>query len=248
MTSDLTIDESLILHSIGWEPVELVCGAGVFSIPQGSWQWAVGEIEPASYALGSAMQMASSRLESECSTAGAHGVVGVDVDVTIDRHAAYAVLVGTAVAPADRQRRKGAPFVSDLSARDFALLHTAGWEVCGLAHGASFVHVPRRRAGTSLRQTSENVELANFTEAMYSAREAAMERLQTSALGQLAQGVVAVQVSEGPMEFAHHAIGFTTWGTSVRPGPGGHVYLRPRVTVSLDDPVGNFEATALRGG
>jgi uncharacterized protein YbjQ (UPF0145 family) len=247
VTSDLSIDEALILHSIGWEPVDLVCGAGVYSIPQGSWQWATGEIQSASQAVGSAMRSAANRLEQECRSCGGHGVVGVRVGVTVERHAANIVLLGTAVAPGGGTSPKGTPFVSDLSGRDFALLHNAGWEPCGLAYGASFVHVPRRSAGTTMRQTSQNVELTNFTEAMYSARESAMERMQSSALQQAAQGVVAVQVSEGPMEFASHAVAFTAWGTAVRASPGGHKYLQPRVAVPLDDTVRLFEAAAIRG-
>ena len=78
----------------------------------------------------------------------------------------------------------------------------------------------------------------------------AMERMQSSALQQSAQGVVAVQVSEGPMEFARHAVGFTAWGTAVRASPGGHKYLKPRVAVPLDDAVtlfDNLDACANRG-
>src|SRR6202040_3174522 len=120
---------------------------------------------------------------------------------------------------------------------DFTLLHASGWAPLGLAFGASFVYAPRRSMGTAMKQTSQNVELTNFTEAMYAARESAMERMQSSALQYSAQGVVAVQVSEGPMEFARHAVGFTAWGTAVRASPGGHKYLQPRVSVSLDDAV-----------
>ena len=74
------------------------------------------------------------------------------------------------------------PFVSDLSARDFTLLQRAGWMPVGLAFGASFVYAPRRTAGTAMKQTRQNVELTNYTEAMYSARESAMEKMQRSAL------------------------------------------------------------------
>ena len=88
-------------------------------------------------------------------------------------------------------------------------MHNAGWQPKGLAYGFSFVHVPRRSAGTALKQSSQNVELVNYTEAMYAARESAMERMQSAAIHRGATGVVAVQVSEGPMEFASHAIGFT---------------------------------------
>lgn len=248
VTSDLSIDEALVLHSIGWEPVELVCGAGVYSIPQGSWQWtSPGEITAASYAATQAMQAAARRLEQECSHVGGAGVVGVRVGVSIERHAVNVVLLGSAVAPTGGSGPRGAPFVSDLSGRDFALLHHAGWEPSGLAYGVSFVRVPRRSAGTAMRQTSQNVELTNFTESMYAARESAMERMQASALEQRAQGVVAVQVSEGPMEFAAHAIRFMAWGTAVRLSEGGHKYLQPRISLSLDDAVTMFDAAAMRG-
>ena len=85
----------------------------------------------------------------------------------------------------------------------------------GLAFGACFVYAPRRTAGTAMKQKTQNVELTNYTEAMYAARESAMEKMQRSALGAGGQGVVEVKVTEGPMSFARHAIGFTAWGTAV---------------------------------
>ncbi len=247
VTSDLSIDEALVLHSIGWEPVDLVCGASVVSIPQGSWQWATGEVVPASSAHSRAVAVAAERLEGDCRQVGGHGVVGVRADFAVVRHHINAVMVGTAVAPTGSLGHGGRPFVSDLSGRDFALLYNAGWEPLGLAFGASFVHVPRRGAATALQQKGQNVELTNFTEALYAARESAMERMQSSALALKATGVVAVHVAEGPMEFARHSIGFTAWGTAVRPSPGGHQYLRPQVAIPLDDPGVIFAASNLRG-
>jgi hypothetical protein len=58
---------------------------------------------------------------------------------------------------------------------------------------------------------------------------------------------VAVVVREGPVHFASHAIGFTAWGTGVRPGPGGHRYLRPQVVLPMRDAVVVFDAAALKG-
>ena len=107
------------------------------------------------------------------------------------------------------------PFVSDLSARDFTLLLRAGWMPVGLAFGASFVYAPRRTAGAAMRQSTQNVELTNYTQAMYAARESAMERMQRSALDVGGQGVVEVKVTEGPVSFARHAVGFAAWGTAV---------------------------------
>ena len=245
VTSDLSIDEVLLLHSIAWEPVDLVFGSALASVPSGVWNWGQGEIGPASDAHRMAFASAVARLASECAHVGGHGVVGVHVEAEVERLHIDVELVGTAVRPL-RGSKPGAAFSSDLSARDFVLLSQAGWAPVGLAFGSSFTYVPRRSVGTTIRQKTQNVELTNFTEAMYSARESAMARLQDSALGMGAQGLVAMQVGEGPMPFAHHAIGFTAWGTAVRLVADEHRLMAPRVVLPLDDAVVQFEAASLR--
>ncbi|HTT86147.1 MAG TPA: heavy metal-binding domain-containing protein [Acidimicrobiales bacterium] len=245
-TSDLSVDEALLLHSVGWEVADLVCGVSVYSVPVGVWSWGQGEIGAASAAHRAAFQGAAARLAAEGARAGGHGVVGVRVGVEVRPHSIHVELVGTAARPAG-PARPGRPFVSDLSGRDFALLLRAGWMPVGLAFGASFVYAPRRSAATVLAQKAQNVELTNLTNAMYSARESAMARMQESALDMGGQGVVAVTVTEGPMGFARHAVGFSAWGTVVRLEASSHRTLAPRVVVPLDDPVVTFEAEALRG-
>lgn len=246
-TSDLSIDEVLLLHSVDWEPVDLVCGVSVASIPYGVWNWGAGEIHTASAAHARAVATALNRLQAETERAHGHGAVGVHIDIEIEHHTVQAKIVGTAIRPTGAKRRHGQPFVSDLSSRDFVLLQRAGWEPVGMAYGASFVYAPRRSAGTAIAQRNQNVELTNFTEAMYQAREQAMERMQEAALEMQAGGVVAVRVDEGPMHFAHHAVRFAAWGTAVRLGEGGHRYLRPRVVLPVDDATVAFDAGALRG-
>jgi uncharacterized protein YbjQ (UPF0145 family) len=245
VTSDLSVDEALLLHTIGWEAVDVVFGASVVSIPPMVWTWGLGEITAASEAHNLAVRTAAQHLGEQCSRVNGHGVVGVRVEVELRRHHVDVELTGTAVRPV-RGKERSVPFVSDLSARDFTLLHNAGWGPIGLAFGASFVYAPRRSVGTTMRQSSQNVELTNFTEAMYAAREAGMEHMQRSALDMGAQGIVAVRVSEGPMSFANHAIGFTAWGTAVRLEAESHQYLRPEVILSLDDATVEFEAGSLR--
>ena len=247
-TSDLSIDEELSLHSIGWEPVQLVCGASLYSIPTGVWNWGQGEITYASSAYAQAFAGASERMHEECTKMGGRGVVGVHVEAVVHRHHVDVALVGTAVRPVGSSGPSADPvFVSDLSGRDFALLHTAGWAPLGLAVGASFVYAPRRTAGVAIKQKGQNVELTNFTEAMYSARESAMERMQHSALAMGGTGVVEVKVEEGPMPFASHAVSFTTYGTVVR-AAGDHRRLEPLVVLPLDDPEVAFDASSLSGG
>ena len=245
-TSDLSIDEELNLHSIGWEQVELVGGVSVFSVPAGLWNWGQGEILGASSAHAQAFSHAISRIHKEAASAGGHGVVGVRIERSVHPSHVEVSLLGTAVRPI------GAPpvkpeevFVSDLSARDFALLMVAGWEPLGLACGASFVYAPRRQMSAVLQQSSQNIELTNFTEAMYASRESAMERMQRMAIALKGTGVVQVNVVEGPMPFATHAVGFAAWGTVVRLVKESHQLLHPQMVFSMNDAVVAFDAEAL---
>jgi len=248
VTSDLSIDEALLLHSIGWEPIDLIFGASVVSIPVGIWTWGQGALDPASSAHAMAMTSASRRMEDQCASVGGHGAVGVRVAIEIHPRHVDVELTGTAVRPVGRAARRQRPFVSDLSARDFALLQGSGWAPVGLAFGASFVYAPRRTAGTVLRQSTQNVELVNYTQALYAARESAMERMQRSALEMSAHGIVAVRVDEGPMPFARHVIRFSSWGTAVALVAESHVGRQPRVVLALDDQVVQFAPEALHGG
>lgn len=255
ITSDLSVDEALLLHAAGWEPLDLVCGVGVVSIPVGVWNWGAGAVTLASDAHNAAVDYAARQLRSECGKVHGHGVVGVRVEVSVRTHHVDVELVGTAVRPMDGRAKdpRGAdaaeamPFVSDLSARDFTLLLRAGWIPVGLAFGASFVYAPRRSAGAAMRQSTQNVELTNYTQAMYAARESAMERMQSSALEVGGQGVVEVKITEGPIGFARHVVGFTTWGTAVKLVAEEHQFVQPQVVLPLDDVMVAFEAQSLRG-
>ena len=82
-----------------------------------------------------------------------------------------------------------------------------------------------------MKQSTQNVELTNYTEAMYSARESAMEKMQRSALAVGGQGVVEVKVTEGPMSFARHAVGFTAWGTALYVWTGALYVAQVVITV-----------------
>lgn len=248
VTSDLSIDEALLLHSLNWEPVDMVIGASVAAIPTlgfGNAGWA-GASDQAASAFTSAVSSAIARIRDDCQRAGGVGVIGVEVDFQVRRHVVHAVLVGTAVRPVGA-RNTGQVFVSDLSTRDFVLLHNAGWMPLGLAFGASFVQVPYRSLGTVFKQMAANTEMTNLTEAMYQARETGMERLQSSALAMGAGGVVAVQWSDRPLPFASHVIGFSAWGTAVRLAGDTHTSVKPRVVVSMDDRLDLFDLTGALG-
>jgi uncharacterized protein YbjQ (UPF0145 family) len=244
-TSDLSIDETLLLHSIGWEPVDLVFGVSWWSIPWGVWQWQTGEVMEASTAFAGAMAEAAEQLRAECAKAGGTGVVGVGIEMRVASHHVDISLTGTAV------RRIGAKpggfeFLSDLSARDFALLSRSGWWPLGLVAGASFVVAPRRGARQWAAQQGQNLELPNLTQAFYQAREGAMGRMQQAGREMQADGVINVKLREGPLGYNARVLQFIAVGTAVHLRDDAHRRINPTMVVPLDDAVTQFEAESLR--
>lgn len=245
ITSDLSMDELLLLHSIGWEPCDVVFGVSWWSIPWGAWQWQTGEIAEACSAFGGAVSEAAERMRTECAEAGGSGVVGVEIEVDVRSHHVAVGLSGTAVRRTDHPS-PGFDFLSDLSARDFALLTRAGWEPLDLAAGASFVVAPRRSARQWAAQQGQNTELPNLTEALYQAREGAMLRMQEAGLAANGDGIVNVKLREGPLGHSPRIMQFIALGTSVRLKADSHVSIEPQMVVPLDDQVRLFEAASLR--
>jgi uncharacterized protein YbjQ (UPF0145 family) len=243
-TSDLSIDEVLLLHNIGWEAVDVVFGVSWWSIPWGVWQYQTGEIAPAIAAFSGAMSQASQQLGEEATKAGGSGVVGVDIELRVHTHHIDIGLTGTAI-----RRLKAAKhqfeFVSGLSARDFALLARAGWLPLGLAAGASFVVAPRRSARQWASQQGQNTELPTLTEALYLAREGAMARMQESGHSMNADGVVGVKLREGPLTHSARIMQFIAAGTAVRLD-GQHQTIDPSMVIPLDEVTRQFEASKLR--
>jgi len=245
-TSDLSIDELLAIHAVGYDALELVTGNSTISIPLMAWTLSRDEVTEASFAHRHAFETATSRLLAECAAAGGEGVVGVDVHVRQVGHGVSVDLTGTAVRRIDsHESTRAHPFASDLSGQAFAKLKMAGWRPVGLALGASYMHVQRATASQVLGRVGQNVELTTMTEALYAARESAMERMQSMAIAFGAHGVVEVKVREGPIGSFSRAVLFAAYGTAVVLDAPAHVHLAPMAVLSLDDRVTQFEATSL---
>ena len=91
----------------------------------------------------------------------------------------------------------GRPFTSDLSGQDFYTLISAGYRPLGLVMGTCVYHVAHQGLGGWMKRVGRNAEMPNFTQALYDARELAMERMQAEAEALEAEGIVGVALTEG---------------------------------------------------
>ena len=100
--------------------------------------------------------------------------------------------------------------------------------------GTCVYHIAHRGLGQTLRTAGQNVELPNFTQALYEARELAMTRMQDEANELDATGIVGVRLEEKTHMWGDHTIEFLSLGTAVANGGGDHAIPEPRTIISLD--------------
>jgi uncharacterized protein YbjQ (UPF0145 family) len=144
------------------------------------------------------------------------------------------IAIGTAVKHREgvlHRAPNGRPFTSDLSGQDFWTLLRTGHRPVGMVMGSCVYHVARRGMMQSLGQTGRNVELSNFTQAFYDARELAMERMQNEAQELQAKGIVGVDLQEKSHGWGSHTIEFFSIGTAIVQSEGHDGQIEPPTPV-----------------
>jgi uncharacterized protein YbjQ (UPF0145 family) len=81
--------------------------------------------------------------------------------------------------------------------------------------GSCVYHVGRRSPVKTIAQAGRNIELPNYTQSLYDARELAMQRMQTEAQALQAEGIVGVSLSEKSHGWGSHVIEFFALGTAI---------------------------------
>jgi uncharacterized protein YbjQ (UPF0145 family) len=245
-TSDLSVNEFLLVKEAGFHPLGLVFGSSIYHVGLQLGRWSRNqELDVLSQAMYQARELAIGRMEAEADVLQADGVVGVRLEVEFKEWGsdiAEFIAVGTAVR-ADHERtrsttwrnNKGLPFTSDLSGQDFWTLLQTGYAPLGLVMGSCVYHVAHRGLSSTLSSVGRNTELPTFTQALYDARELAMERMQKEAEALAAEGIVGVDLKELTHTWGSHTIEYLAIGTAVRPLSGDHVVPPPQMVLTLDD-------------
>jgi len=241
-TSDLTVNEFLLVMAAGFEPLGLVVGSSIYHIGFQAGNWTKNqEMDVLTTAMYHARELAMTRMEEEADQLGADGVVAVRLDVSRREWGgdlAEFIAIGTAVRHRGGELHRapnGRPFTSDLSGQDFYTLISGGYRPLGLVMGTCVYHVAHQGMGSWLKRVGRNVEMPNFTQALYDARELAMERMQAEAQELDAQGIVAVQLTEGNHGWNSHVIEFFAVGTAVTPTSDEHTLPPPTMVLNLND-------------
>jgi uncharacterized protein YbjQ (UPF0145 family) len=239
-TSDLSVNEFLLVKQSGFEPLGLVLGSSIYHIgfQQASWNQnqEMGVLTQAMY---HARELAMTRMEEEADQLGADGVVGVRLDIgryEWGADLAEFIAVGTAVKHAGGELHRapnGRPFTSDMTGQDFATLLRAGYRPAGLVMGNCVYHVARQGMMASLRQVGRNVEMPNFTQALYEARELSMERMQKEADELQSEGIVGARIVERSHGWGSHVIEFFAIGTAVVSTSAEHQIDKPALVLPL---------------
>ena len=221
-TSDLSVAEFLLVREAGFDPLGLVVGSSIFHIGYQQSRWSKSqEMSVLSEAMYSARELAMTRMEEEADSLGADGIVGVRLDIgryEWGENLAEFIAIGTAIKHREGELHRAPnvrPFTSDLSGQDFWTLLASGHRPVGMVMGSCVYHVAHRGMLQSLRQMGRNVELPNFTQALYDARELAMERMQAEAEAVQAEGIVGVQLNERSHGWGSHVVEFFAVGTAI---------------------------------
>ncbi|GAB7006708.1 heavy metal-binding domain-containing protein [Nocardioides sp. AN3] len=248
-TSDLSVNEFLLVREAGFTPLGLVLGSSVYHVGVQMARWSKNqELTTLSEAMYHARELAMTRMETEARALGADGVVAVRLDIEFKEFGesiAEFIAVGTAV-KADPEHplappgyswhnSLGQPFTSDLSGQDFWTLLQSGYAPLALTMGTCVYHIGHQRFWQALGNVGANVEIPQFTEALYDARELAMGRMQSEAERLEADGIVGVQLRSLPHRWGGHTTEFFAIGTAIRALRDDHTIEKPTLVLPLTD-------------
>ncbi|MCU7727918.1 heavy metal-binding domain-containing protein [Actinoplanes sp. KI2] len=245
-TSDLSVNEFLLVREAGFRPLGLVLGSSIYHVGIQFGRWSQNrELDQLSQAMYHARELAMTRMEAEADALGADGIVGVRLDIEFKEFGselAEFIAIGTAVkadSPPDSggtwRNRHHQPFTSDLSGQDFWTLIQAGYAPLGMTMGTCVYHIAHQRFWQAMGNIGQNVEIPQYTEALYDARELAMSRMQAEAEQLGAEGIVGVQMLSNSHRWGGHTTEFFAIGTAVRPLRADHVIAKPQLVLPLTD-------------
>lgn len=229
-SSNLAPDELALLRRKSYRARGTVTGSAMFHVGQLFASSNTDcEIKELSEAYNEAYRLAVSRIRAELNMLGAHGVLGVRMNIMSHEFAEKTIevqIVGTAVdGPGERPAN---PWLSDLSAQEWFALERAGYEPVGLVWGHCAWWLLTSYNDENIERSWMNTELTHWSDGLARARNIAIMQVITQARALGGHGVVGVSLNRrvdhlrltggsGPVyERMHHSILFSVVGTAVK--------------------------------
>ena len=241
-TSDLSVNEFLLVREAGFEPVGLVMGSSIYHIGFQLASWSKNEeMEKLTQALYHSRELAMTRMEEEADALGADGIIGVRLEINLHAWGSDVIefmAIGTAIQHRDGENWRapnGKPFTSDLNGQDFWTLLRAGYRPVGFVMGNCVYHIAHQGLFQWLSTSVQNQELPNYTQGLYDARELAMERMQAEAQELGASGIVGVIIDESNHTWGSHVLEFSAVGTAVISIRDDHTIPTPELVLTVGD-------------
>jgi len=241
-TSDLSVNEFLLVKEAGFDPLGLVVGSSIYHI---GWQKPAMnqsmELETLTQAMYHARELAMTRMEEEADSIGADGIVGVRLEVGRQEwgeNLAEFIAIGTAIKARSGESHRapnGRPFTSDLSGQDFWTLTKAGYRPISFVMGNCVYHVGYQGVKAWFSQIGQNVEMPTYTQAIYDARELSLARMQAEAEQLGADGIVGATIKENSHGWGSHVIEYFAVGTSIIATRADHTIPTPQLMLPLSD-------------
>jgi len=242
LTTDLSVNWFVLVKPAAIDPLGLMVGSSMYHIGYQQSNWNQNqEMNVLTQAMYHARELAMTRMEEEADQLGADGVVGVRLEVgryEWGADLAEFIAIGTAVKHREgvlHRAANGRPFTSDLSGQDFWTLLSSGYRPVGLVMGNCVYHVAHQGLRGWFKQIGQNQEMPNFTQALYDARELAMERMQEEAEELKSEGIVGVQMHERSHGWGSHVIELFAVGTAVVQTREDHQIQAPTMVLTLND-------------
>ncbi len=241
-TSDLSVNEFLLVKEAGFDPLGLVVGSSIYHI---GWQKPAMnqsmELETLTQAMYHARELAMTRMEEEADSIGADGIVGVRLEVGRQEwgeNLAEFIAIGTAIKARNGESHRapnGRPFTSDLSGQDFWTLIKSGYRPVSFVMGNCVYHVGYQGVKAWFSQIGQNVEMPTYTQAIYDARELSLARMQAEAEQLQADGIVGATIKENSHGWGSHVIEYFAVGTSIIATRADHTIPTPQLMLPLSD-------------
>ncbi len=252
-SSDLSTKEFALTRNQGYRPLSQVMGSSIYHV---GWQYTLNyprfttayELTTVTNAHQQAVQLALGRLQQEAALLKAHGVIGVRFnrrEYEWGSNLLEYTAIGTAIRLPDAPLFPR-PFLSDLSGQEFWTLLQAGYFPAGLVTGFCSYCVSAGWEVSQILRSWSNQEVAAYSQAIYTARDLAMNRLEAAARGLNALGVVGMHISfdkreneyereHDPTSYRDLFINFAAVGTAIISRRPDHVIPSPKPTLTFTD-------------